>query len=63
MVVNGELIRGEMELEIGISRCRVLYMELISSKVLVYDTENYVQLRMINCNGKECLQNHCGQQM
>ena len=31
----------------------LLYMEWISSKVLLYGTENYVQYPMINHNGKE----------
>ena len=35
------------------SRCKLLYMEQISNKVLLYSTENYIQYPMINHNGKE----------
>ena len=41
-----------MEWEIGVGRCSLSKMEWISSKCLLYDTENYVQYLMINYNGK-----------
>ena len=42
-----------MEWEVGVSRCKLLYMEWINNKVLLYSTENYIQYPMINHNGKE----------
>ena len=42
-----------MEWEGGISRCKLLYMEWINNKVLLYSTENYIQNPMRNHNGKE----------
>ena len=42
-----------MEWEVGVSRCKLLYMEGINNKILLYITENYIQCRMINNNGKE----------
>ena len=41
---NGEEGDGEgMEWEFGISRCKLLYIEWINSKVLLYNTRNYIQ--------------------
>ena len=42
-----------MEWEFGISRCKLLYREWISNKVLLYSTGNYIQYPVINHNGKE----------
>ena len=42
-----------MEWEIGVGRCRLLKVEWISSKFLLYDTENYVQYLMVNYSEKE----------
>ena len=42
-----------MEWEVGVSRCKLLYIEWINNKVLLYSTENYIQYPMINHNGKE----------
>ena len=53
MVAKGEGVGGELEWEAGISRCKLLYIEWINSKVLMYSTENYIQYPMINHNGKE----------
>ena len=44
---------GGMEWEVGISRCKLLYVKWINNKVLLYSTENYIQYPMINHNGKE----------
>ena len=38
----------------GFSRCKLLYMEWISNKVLLYSTENYMPYPMIN-NGMNIL--------
>ena len=42
-----------MDWEFGISRCRLLHMEGINDKVLIYSTGNCIQYREINHNGKE----------
>ena len=42
-----------MDWEARISRCKLLYMEWINNKVLLYSTENYTEYLMINHNGKE----------
>ena len=43
--------RGLGEWEVGVSRCRLLYVEWISSKILLYGTENHVQYPVLNHNG------------
>ena len=35
--------RRGMDWEFGISRCKLLYIEQINSKVLLYRTRNYIQ--------------------
>ena len=42
-----------MEWEFGVSRCKLLYIEWINNKILLYSTGNYIQYPMINHNGKE----------
>ena len=37
----------------GVSRYRLLHIEWINNKVLLYSTENYIQYPIINHNGKE----------
>ena len=44
---------GGMEWEVGVSRRKLLYIEWINSKVLLYSTGNYIQYPVINHNGKE----------
>ena len=44
---------GSMGSEFGTSRCKLLYIEWINNKVLLYNTGNYVQYPVINHNGKE----------
>ena len=44
---------GRMEWEVGFGRCKLLYIEWINNKVLLYGTGNYIQYLMINHNGKE----------
>ena len=43
---------GGMNWEFGISRCRLLYIEVVNNKVLWYSTGNYIQYPVINHNGK-----------
>ena len=38
--------------EFGISRCKLLYIEWISYKVLLYSIGNYIQYPVVNLNGK-----------
>ena len=41
-----------MKWEFGVSRCKLLYIEWINNKVLLYYTGNYIHYPMINHNGK-----------
>ena len=52
VVAKGEGVGGWMEWEVGVSRCKLLYIEWIH-KVLLYSTGNYIQYPMISNNGKE----------
>ena len=38
---------------VGVSRCKLVYIEWINNKVLLYRTGNYIQYPVINHNGKE----------
>ena len=53
MVAKGEGVWGRVDWEFGISRCKLLYIEWINNKVLLYSTGNYIQYPVINHNGKE----------
>ena len=44
VVDKGEGVMGGLEWEVGVSRYRLLYVEWISSRVLLYGTENYVHI-------------------
>ena len=44
---------GGMDWEFGISRCKLLSIRWINSKVLLYSTGNYIQYPAISHNGKE----------
>ena len=61
MVAKGERIREGMEWEAGVSRCKLLYIEWINNKVLLYSTDNYIQYPMIIIMEKNILekQNMC----
>ena len=50
---QGEGVGGRMEWEVGVSRCKLLYIEWANSKVLLYSIGNYIQYPEINHNGKE----------
>ena len=45
--------RGGMDWEFGISRCKLLYIDWIDNKALLYITENYIQYPVTNHNRKE----------
>ena len=53
VVAKGQEGVGGMEWEVGVSRCKLLCIEWISNKVLLYSTENYIPYPMMNHNGKE----------
>ena len=53
MVAKGEEVEGGRQWEVGVSRCKLLYIEWINHKVLLYSTGNCIQYLMINHNGKE----------
>ena len=53
VVTKREVVEGVMVWEAGVSRCKLLYIEWINNKILLYSTENYIQYPMINHNGKE----------
>ena len=53
VVAKGEGDGRGLDGEFGISRCKLVYIEWIDNKVLLYCTGNYIQYPMINHNGKE----------
>ena len=53
MVAKGEGYRGGEDWESGISRGKLLYIEWINNKVLLYSTGNYSQYPVTNHNAKE----------
>ena len=42
-----------MDKEFGVSRCKLLHIEWMGKKVLLYSTGNYIQYPGINHSGKE----------
>ena len=48
-----------MEWEVGVSRCKLLYVEWINNKILLYNTENYIQYLMIKYNGENIFKRMC----
>ena len=49
---GGKVREGRMDEELGISRCKLLFIGLINNKVLQYSIGNYSQYSMTNHNGK-----------
>ena len=49
---RGKGIKGGMDWDFGISRCKLLYIEWVNRAPL-YSTGNYIQYTMTNHNGKE----------
>ena len=43
MVAKGEWRRSGMDWEFEVGRCKLLHLEWINNKVLLYSTENYIQ--------------------
>ena len=58
VVASGQGFGGGMELEVGVSRRKLLHMDGVNNKVLLYSTENYIQCHMINYNEKNILKMH-----
>ena len=50
---QGSMGVGEGWTKFGISRCKLLYLEWINNKVLLYTTRNYTRYAVINYNHKE----------
>ena len=50
---RGRWDEGGMDWEFGVSRCKLLCIEWIKNKVLLYSTGNYIQYPVINHNRKE----------
>ena len=53
MVAEGEGEGREMESRFGVSGCRLLHLERINNKVLLYGTGNSIQPPGIDHSGKE----------
>ena len=54
---QGQGLGGGMEWEVGVSRCKLLYVEWINSKVPLYTPDDHIQHPVINHNGKEYKKN------
>ena len=52
VVVKWEGAAEGMDWKVAVSRCKLLYVEQVNNKVLLYSTENYIQYPMIHHNGK-----------
>ena len=48
-----------MDWEFVVGRSKLLHLEWINNKVLMYSTENYIQYTVINHNGKEYRKRMC----
>ena len=57
MVAKGEGVGGRMEWKVGVSGCKLLYIEWINNKVLLYSTWKYIQHPMIIPSEKEYKKN------
>ena len=44
--------RSGMDWEFGVSRCKLLHLEWVKNKILMYSTGNYIQSLGIDLNGK-----------
>ena len=55
---KGEGGGEEMVWEFGAIRCKLLCIERIYNRVLLYSTWNYIQYPVINCNEKEYKKEH-----
>ena len=53
VVTKAERGRRGMDWESRVGRCKLLHLEGINNKVLLYSTGNYISSAEINHNGKE----------
>ena len=53
MTAKGKGVGRDTEQEVGVSRYKILHIEWINNKVLLYNTGKYIQYPMTNHNGKE----------
>ena len=53
MVVKGKEVGGEMDWELGVSRCKLVFIRWINNKVLPYSARCYIQYPMIHQKGKQ----------
>ena len=53
VVDTGEGMGREKDWELGISRCKLLYIKWMNNKALLHSTENYIQYPVTSYNGKE----------
>ena len=63
---RGQKAGRGMDWAFGVTRCKLLHLEWINNKVLLYITGNYIQFPVINRNGKEykyvynfCIAQYC----
>ena len=56
VVAKGEGVGGRIKWKVGVSSCKLLYIEWVDNKVLLYRTENYIQYPVVNYNGKNIKQ-------
>ena len=54
-VAKGEWGGRGMDWEFGVSRCKLLHLEWINNKVLLYSTGNYIQYPIMEKNIKRCI--------
>ena len=47
-----------MDWGLGVSRCKLLHIQWINNKILLYSIGNYIQYFVINHNGKEYDKKH-----
>ena len=52
-IAKGEGSRRGKDWEFGTSRCKLLHIEWMNNKVLLYSTGNYIQYPVISHNGKK----------
>ena len=48
VIAKGEGVGGGIEWEVGISKCKLLYIKWVSNKVLWYSPGNYIQYPIVN---------------
>ena len=52
MAGKGEQVGNGMDWELGVSRCKLLHLQWIENKVLLFGTGNYIQSSGIDHGGK-----------